>query len=56
MLCALTELFRRKINSARVVIIHRVSAGMILFFGVAVLLSTTALGQRIIDAAKPLGF
>jgi len=56
MLCSLAELFRRKINSARMLIIHRVSAGMILFFGILVLLSTTALGQRIIDAAKPLGF
>ena len=56
MLCALTELFRRRVNSARIVIIHRVSAGLILFFGVVVLLSTTAIGQRIIDAAKPLGF
>lgn len=55
-LCALSELFRRRINSARVVIIHRVSAGFILLFGVIVLLSTTALGQRIIDAAKPLRF
>ena len=56
MLCALTELFRRRVNSARIVIIHRVSAGLILFFGVVVLLSTTAIGQRIIDAAKPLAF
>jgi threonine/homoserine/homoserine lactone efflux protein len=55
-LCTLAELFRRKINSARILIIHRVSAGMILFFGILVLLSTTALGQRIIDAAKPLAF
>lgn len=55
-LCALAELFRRKINSARIVIIHRVSAGFILLFGVIVLLSTTALGQRLIDAAKPLAF
>jgi len=54
-LCALAEVFRRKINSARIVIIHRVSAGFILLFGIIVLLSTTALGQRIIDAAKPLG-
>ncbi len=56
MLCALTELFRRRVNSTRLVIIHRVSAGLILFFGVVVLLSTTAIGQRIIAAAKPLGF
>lgn len=55
-LCALAELFRRKINSARIVIIHRISAGFILLFGVIVLLSTTAIGQRIIDAAKPLAF
>jgi threonine/homoserine/homoserine lactone efflux protein len=55
MLCALAEVFRRKLNSARMLIIHRISAGMILFFGVVVLLSTTALGQRIISAAKPLG-
>jgi threonine/homoserine/homoserine lactone efflux protein len=56
MLCALAEVFRRKLNSARMLIIHRISAGMILFFGIVVLLSTTALGQRIIDAAKPLAF
>jgi threonine/homoserine/homoserine lactone efflux protein len=55
-LCALAELFRRKINSARIAIIHRISAGFILLFGVIVLLSTTAIGQRIIEAAKPLGF
>jgi threonine/homoserine/homoserine lactone efflux protein len=55
-LCALAEVFRRKINSARVAIIHRISAGFILLFGIIVLLSTTALGQRIIDAAKPLAF
>lgn len=55
MLCTLAELFRRRLNSARMLIIHRLSAGMILFFGVVVLLSTTALGQRIIEAAKPLG-
>jgi threonine/homoserine/homoserine lactone efflux protein len=55
MLCTLAELFRRRLNTARMAIIHRVSAGMILFFGVLVLLSTTALGQRIIEAAKPLG-
>ncbi len=55
-LCALAEVFRRRINSARIAIIHRISAGFILFFGIVVLLSTTALGQRIIDAAKPLGF
>jgi threonine/homoserine/homoserine lactone efflux protein len=54
-LCSLATLFRRNLNSARMLIIHRVSAGMILFFGVLVLLSTTALGQRIIAAAKPLG-
>ena len=55
-LCGLAELFRRKINSARIAIIHRVSAGFILLFGMLVLLSTTAVGQRIISAAKPLGF
>lgn len=55
-LCALAEVFRRKINSARIQIIHRVSAGLILFFGIMVLLSTTALGQRIIEAARPLTF
>jgi arginine exporter protein ArgO len=55
-LCTLAELFRRKINSTRIMIIHRVSAGLILFFGAVVLLSTTAIGQRIIAAAKPLGF
>lgn len=55
-LCALAEIFRRRINAARMVIIHRVSAGFILLFGVLVLLSTTAVGQRVIDAAKPLGF
>jgi threonine/homoserine/homoserine lactone efflux protein len=55
-LCALAELFRRKIDAAHIAIIHRVSAGFILLFGILVLLSTTAIGQRIIDAAKPLGF
>jgi threonine/homoserine/homoserine lactone efflux protein len=55
-LCALAELFRRKINATRIAIIHRISAGFILLFGIIVLLSTTALGQRIIDAAKPLAF
>ncbi len=55
-LCALAGLFRRKITATRIQIIHRVSASIILFFGIVVLLSTTALGQRIIDAAKPLGF
>jgi len=55
-LCLLAEAFRRRINSARMVIIHRVSAGLILFFGIIVLLSTTHLGQRLIAAAKPLGF
>jgi threonine/homoserine/homoserine lactone efflux protein len=55
-LCTLAEIFRRKINATRIVIIHRISAGFILLFGIIVLLSTTALGQRIIDAAKPLGF
>jgi len=54
-LCLLAGAFRRRLNSARMVIIHRVSAGLILFFGVLVLLSTTSLGQRLIDAAKPLG-
>src|SRR5690606_32394623 len=56
LLCALAETFRRRLNSARMALIHRVSAGMILFFGVLVLLSTTSLGQRLIAAAKPLGF
>lgn len=55
-LCTLAELFRRRINSARIAIIHRISAGFILLFGIVVLLSTTALGERIIHAAKPLGF
>lgn len=55
-LCALAGLFRRKLNDSRMRIIHRVSAGMILFFGVLVLLSVTALGQRLIAAAKPLAF
>ncbi len=55
-LCALAEIFRRRINSARIAIIHRISAGFILLFGVIVLLSTTAIGQRVIDAAKPLAF
>ena len=55
-LCLLASLFRKKLNSARMVLIHRVSAGLILFFGVIVLLSTTALGQRLLAAAKPLGF
>jgi threonine/homoserine/homoserine lactone efflux protein len=55
-LCTLAELFRRRLSNARMRIIHRVSAMMILFFGVLVLLSTTALGQRLLDAAKPLGF
>ncbi|MCW5770227.1 MAG: LysE family transporter [Rhodospirillaceae bacterium] len=55
-LCTLAELFRRRLNSARMRIIHRVSAAMILFFGILVLLSTTALGHRLIEAAKPLGF
>jgi threonine/homoserine/homoserine lactone efflux protein len=55
LLCLLASLFRRKLNSARMVLIHRVSAGLILFFGVIVLLSTTAIGQRLLEAAKPLG-
>ncbi|HEY7608658.1 MAG TPA: LysE family transporter [Alphaproteobacteria bacterium] len=55
-LCALAELFRRRINAARVAIIQRISAGFILLFGVVVLLSTTSLGERLIHAAKPLGF
>lgn len=55
-LCTLAELFRRKLNTGRMLIIHRISAGLILICGILVLLSTTAPGQRIIDAAKPLGF
>src|SRR5262249_61280197 len=54
-LCTLAEVFRRRINSARIAIIHRISAGFVLFFGIVVLLSTTAVGQRIIHAARPLG-
>jgi len=55
-LCLLASLFRKRLNASRMVIIHRVSAGLILFFGVLVLLSTTNIGQRLLDAAKPLAF
>lgn len=55
-LCLLASLFRKRLNASRMVIIHRVSAGLILFFGVLVLLSVTNIGQRLLDAAKPLAF
>jgi threonine/homoserine/homoserine lactone efflux protein len=55
MLCGLASLFRRRLNDNRMRIIYRVSAGMILFFGIVVLASTTPFGRDLMKLAKPLG-
>ncbi len=55
MLCGLAGLFRRRLSDSRMRIIYRVSAGMILFFGIVVLGSTTPFGRGLMNLAKPLG-
>jgi len=52
LLCALSSLFRRKLTDNTLVMINRVSGGLIIFFGVVVLISVTDLGSRLLASAK----
>ena len=52
LLCALSSLFRRKLTDNTLVVINRVSGGLIIFFGVVVLISVTNLGSRLLASAK----
>jgi threonine/homoserine/homoserine lactone efflux protein len=53
-LCALTELLRRRLSKGRLRVIYRSSAIMILFFGAVVLVSGTPWGERVIAVVRPL--
>ena len=52
LLCSLSSLFRRKLTENMLVIINRVSGGLIIFFGVIVLLSVTDIGSKLLATAK----
>ncbi|MGE0737170.1 MAG: LysE family translocator [Alphaproteobacteria bacterium] len=49
-LCALVSLFRSKISHDGIRWINRISGGIIVFFGIVVLLSVTDFGMRVIGA------